>query len=292
MDRRRRGEIGGSGAGIKRSSGTIRTGQQPADERSGVRTLSVRSGFDYAAEVVPSPAGPPMPPAPLPSAGEQDVPACLAVLGLRPPLTMEDVKQAYLAKAVTAHPDRGGSPEQFIRLQKAFEEANEYVKFKASKLEWLASKVEAYAEQQEIASAAIERGGAIEMEETDWLRKSFGEDFGHVADKLVAVRLRGPQADDVFAILLGFRAESLKDLALLDLAGGTITDEGLLQLKGLKGLRHLDLRGTAVGRLAADVPQWFEHLEYLGLPKGAVGLFGRLGMPRRVTLELGDAPAS
>ena len=233
-----------------------------------------------------------MPPAPLPSAGEQDVPACLAVLGLRPPLTMEDVKQAYLAKAVTAHPDRGGSPEQFIRLQKAFEEANEYVKFKASKLEWLASKVEAYAEQQEIASAAIERGGAIEMEETDWLRKSFGEDFGHVADKLVAVRLRGPQADDVFAILLGFRAESLKDLALLDLAGGTITDEGLLQLKGLKGLRHLDLRGTAVGRLAADVPQWFEHLEYLGLPKGAVGLFGRLGMPRRVTLELGDAPAS
>ena len=62
--------------------------------------------------------------------------------------------------------------------------------------------------------------------------------------------------------------------------------------QGLKGLRHLDLRGTAVGRLAADVPQWFEHLEYLGLPKGAVGLFGRLGMPRRVTLELGDAPAS
>ena len=292
MDRRQRGEIGGSGAGIKRSSGTIRTGQQRADERSGMRTLSPRSGFDYPDEFVPSPAGPPMPPAPLPSAGEPDVPACLAVLGLRPPLTIEDVKQAYLAKAVTAHPDRGGSPEQFIRLQKAFEEANEYVKFKASKLEWLASKVEAYAEQQEIASAAIERGGAIEMEETDWLRKSFGEDFGHVADKLVAVRLRGPQADDVFAILLGFRAESLKDLALLDLAGGTITDEGLLQLKGLKGLRHLDLRGTAVSRLAADVPQWFERLEYLGLPKGAVGLFGRLGMPRRVTLELGDAPAS
>jgi len=220
------------------------------------------------------------------------VPACLEILGLRPPLTAEDVKQAYLAKAVTAHPDRGGSAEQSVLLQRAFEEANDYVNFKASKLEWLASKVEAYAEQQEVADAAIERGGAIEMEETDWLRKSFGDDFGHVADKLVAVRLRGPQADDVFAVLLGFRAESLKDLALLDLARGTITDEGLVQLKGLKGLRHLDLRGSAVGRLAAEVPSWFEKLEFLGLPKGAVGLFGRLAMPRRLRLELGDAPTT
>jgi hypothetical protein len=223
---------------------------------------------------------------------EPDVPACLTTLGLRPPLTLEDVKQAYLAKAMAMHPDRGGDPAEFVKLQAAFEEANDYVKFKASKLEWLASKIEAYAQQQEVATEAIERGGEIEMEETDWLRKSFGDDFGHVADKLVAVRLRGPQADDVFAVLLGFRAESLKDLALLDLAGGTITDEGLVQLKGLKGLRHLDLRGSAVGRLAAEVPSWFEKLEFLGLPKGAVGLFGRLAMPRRLRLELGDAPTT
>jgi hypothetical protein len=37
------------------------------------------------------------------------------------------------------------------------------------------------------------------------------------------------------------------------------------------------------------VPQWFERLEFLGLPKGAVGLFGRMAMPRRVKLALGDA---
>jgi hypothetical protein len=41
-----------------------------------------------------------------------------------------------------------------------------------------------------LGTEAIERGGEIEMEETDWLRKSFGDDFGHVADKLVTVRLR------------------------------------------------------------------------------------------------------
>ena len=145
---------------------------------------------------------------------EQELPACLEILGLRPPLSLEDVKQSYLAKAMAAHPDRGGDPAAFVRLQKAFEEANEYVKFKASKLEWLASKIEAYSQQQEVAAETIERGGEIEMEETDWLRKSFGEDFGHVADKLVA----------------------------------------------------------------------------LGLPKGSVGMLGRLAIPRRVKLEIGDGP--
>ena len=215
-------------------------------------------------------------------------PECLMILGLRPPLTLEDVKQAYMAKAMKAHPDRGGDPQEFIRLQKAFDDATEFVKFKASKLEWLASKIEAYAQQQEVAAETIERGGSIEMEETNWLARSFGEDFGHVADKLVAVRLPNGRADDVFAILLGFRADSLKDLAVLDLAGGTITDEGLLQLKELKNLRHLDLRGTRVGKLAADVPGWFENLEFLGLPKGAVGMFARMTMPRRVKLAVGD----
>jgi DnaJ-class molecular chaperone len=121
-------------------------------------------------------------------------PECLVILGLRPPLTLEDVKQAYMAKAMKAHPDRGGDPQEFIRLQKAFDDANEYVKFKASKIEWLASKIDAYAQQQEVATETIERGGSIEMEETDWLRRSFGDDFGHVADKLVAVRLANGRA--------------------------------------------------------------------------------------------------
>jgi hypothetical protein len=222
-----------------------------------------------------------------PAAPSSQHPRCLVELGLLPPVTAEDVKQAYLAKARTMHPDRGGDAAAFMRLRKAFEEATDFVKFKASRIEWLASKIDIYAQQQEVATAAIDRGGEIEMEETDWLRKSFGEDFGHVADKLVTVRLHGPAADDLFAILIGFRTEALKDLATLDLSGGSITDEGLLQLKGLVGLRSLDLRGTAVGKLAAEAPKWFEHLEFLGLPKGAVGLLGRLGLSARVRVEVG-----
>ena len=39
----------------------------------------------------------------------------LGILGLAPPVTEEDVKQAYLVKARTAHPDQGGSVEKFKR---------------------------------------------------------------------------------------------------------------------------------------------------------------------------------
>ena len=148
--------------------------------------------------------------------------------------------------------------------------------------------IEAYAQQQEVVTETIDRGGEVEMEEADWLESSFGEDFGRVADRLVSIRLHGAAADDVFAILLGFRAASLKDLATLDLQGGAITDEGLLQLKELKSLRSLDLRGTSVGKLAAEAASWYEHLEFLGLPKGAIGLFGRMSIPRRVKLVTGD----
>jgi len=225
---------------------------------------------------------------PSPSAADSFHPPCLTVLGLMPPVTAEDVKQAYRAKAMAMHPDRGGDPAQFILLQKAFDEANDFVKFKAGKLEWLGAKIEAYAQQQEVVTEAIERGGEVGMEDSDFLLKSFGEDFAHVADRLVMLRLHGPRADDVFAILLGFRAESLKDLATLDLRGGSITDEGLLQLKELKALRSLDLRGTAVGKVAVEIPQWFERLEFLGLPKGALSMFARLALPRRIRLVMGD----
>ena len=83
---------------------------------------------------------------------DAQTPECLVLLGLRPPLTLEDVKQAYMAKAMKAHPDRGGDPQEFIRLQKAFDDANEYVKFKASKIEWLASKIDAYAQRIRVLS--------------------------------------------------------------------------------------------------------------------------------------------
>jgi curved DNA-binding protein CbpA len=53
-------------------------------------------------------------------------PDCLVVLGLMPPVTLEDVKQAYLVRAREAHPDRGGSTERLQSINKAMEVLERY----------------------------------------------------------------------------------------------------------------------------------------------------------------------
>src|SRR6478736_5926551 len=63
----------------------------------------------------------------------QKRPPFMSVLGLLPPLELEDVKAAYKAKALEHHPDRGGNPSQFIRVKDAYEQALEFVAFQGSR---------------------------------------------------------------------------------------------------------------------------------------------------------------
>ncbi len=51
----------------------------------------------------------------------------LRVLGLEPPTTIEKLKTAYRLKALKTHPDRGGSAEDFIAVQEAYETALKFV---------------------------------------------------------------------------------------------------------------------------------------------------------------------
>src|SRR5262245_21412688 len=71
-------------------------------------------------------------------------PAFALVLGLLPPYTMEDVKRAYRDKVKDANPDRGGDRNDFDRIQKAFEEAGAYLKFRSDRREWIAARMEEY----------------------------------------------------------------------------------------------------------------------------------------------------
>lgn len=48
---------------------------------------------------------------------------CFSQLGLSPSCSISDVKAAYRRLAKSAHPDHGGSHEQFLALQAAYEEA-------------------------------------------------------------------------------------------------------------------------------------------------------------------------
>lgn len=50
-------------------------------------------------------------------------PACLRTFGLELPCTEEEVLAAYREQAKTMHPDRGGDLQQFLQLQKHFEQA-------------------------------------------------------------------------------------------------------------------------------------------------------------------------
>jgi hypothetical protein len=54
---------------------------------------------------------------------QQDRPPCLLALDLAMPCTEDEVLAAYRQKVKTLHPDRGGDLQQFLRLQKHFEQA-------------------------------------------------------------------------------------------------------------------------------------------------------------------------
>ena len=52
-----------------------------------------------------------------------DQPPCLTALELTLPCTQEQVLDAYRAKVKQLHPDRGGDLQEFLNLQKHFEQA-------------------------------------------------------------------------------------------------------------------------------------------------------------------------
>ncbi len=212
---------------------------------------------------------------------DPSIPDFLATLGLAPPYSVEDVKEAYRAKVKTAHPDVGGSAAEFTQVQEAYERALEYVRFRANRMTWLSSHVEQYAALQDFISQIEERGGSVEVEAVDWLKKSFGADFAQLVSRVVGLRLSNEQfGDDTIAHLLSER-QMFDSLHWLDLSDSRTTDRGAALLVTFKRLRRLDLRGTTAGNQASELVGLLPNLTWIGLPPGAVGAFGRLSLRLR-----------
>jgi hypothetical protein len=203
-------------------------------------------------------------------------PDFLVTLGLIPPCTVEDVKQAYLSKVKTAHPDVGGDAGEFRKLQEAFERATEWAKFRASRMAWLSNWVEKYVEQEGIVTEIQKRGGKVHIEGVDWLRRSFGEDFSHVAEKVQGIELNGPAVDDKTIAWLSDHRTTLTGLRSLDLTRSALTDAGLQHLASLPALRELDLSETKITTAGLVVLGRLPELEWLGLRNTGVGLMGRM----------------
>lgn len=192
-------------------------------------------------------------------------PEFLVILGVLLPCNEEDVKQAYLAKVRSAHPDRGGDPAEFRRIQEAFEKASEYARFSASRTRWLAASVERYAAQELFREELERRGGRVEVEQVDWLKQEIGEDFAQVMERLVGLEFHGPEHDDRLIDYLAREAPLLGNLRSLNLAGTKVTDTGVERLYVFKGLRELDLSDTPVHGAGLTVLQQLPALEQLHL---------------------------
>jgi hypothetical protein len=214
-------------------------------------------------------------------------PEFLVTLGLVPPCTVEDVKQAYLAKVKTAHPDVGGDANEFRKIQEAFERATEWARFRASRLAWLSTWVEKYVEQDSIIDEIKRRGGVVQIEGVDWLRRSFGEDFSHVAEKLTKISWHGPTVNDKSIAWLSEHRAVLSGLKSLDLSGSAITDAGVQHVAAFQALRELDLSETKITSAGLAVVDRLPSLEWLGLRKTSIGWLARTKLKlKRSKLEL------
>jgi len=198
----------------------------------------------------------------------------MVTLGLLPPYTREDIHEAYREKAKTTHPDRGGSANDFEKLHEAYERAQEYMRFHLDRRRWLAAQVERYAVQDLVVNEVHRLGGATEVEQLDWIKRSFG-DFAVVTEMLRGIRLRGRADGDAFLKYLAEHAAALENLLWLDVSGSQISDQGLLQLQALKSLRRLDVSGTPISDKALRVAEGLPNLEWLNLAGTSIGWWAR-----------------
>jgi len=218
-----------------------------------------------------------------------DRPAFMVVLGLLPPYELEDIKAAYRAKALVAHPDKGGDPADFMRLKDAYDQAVEYSKFHGSRRAWIAAQVEQYVRQEEVIAEVLRRGGRVEIERLDWIEKSWGEGFSHLADRLRHIYVRGMTDGDTFLEFLATQRPPY--LVGLDVSGSRVSGPGLRRLADFEILRWLDVSGTNVDRatlqaLLSNLPS----LERLNVRKTRLGWLGRWKLRRPQLRVVTDAP--
>ena len=200
----------------------------------------------------------------------------MVTLGLLPPYTVEDVKRAYFDRALAAHPDRGGSAEQFIKLHEAYTQATEYAGFRASRMHWLGAWVEQYAATQQVIDEVKRLGGDVEIERSAAVGQSIGDDFATVFERLVGIAFRGPQIADAVVDYLIAQRGALAGLRWLSLVDCRLSNAAVARLRVFSNLRRLDLGGTPISYRAIKPLRNLPELEWLGLERTRVPRWRRL----------------
>lgn len=203
-------------------------------------------------------------------------PDFLLLLGLAPPITVADVEEAYRVKAQSAHPDQGGSAEEFKQLQTAYEQAKEYASFRASRRQWLAGQMDRYIQQQAVVTELENRGAQVEIQQISWLERSFGDGFASVAEKFVGLDMSGPTFGDDDLDYLATSAEALAFVRRLNLSKSNITNGKVHLLSKMRNLSKLDLSHTRAGSNVISLVQRLPDLRELDISGAKVGWWTRL----------------
>lgn len=202
---------------------------------------------------------------------ENERPEFLTALGLLPPVSLDDVEQAYRLKVRSAHPDTGGSQAAFLALQHAYEQAKLYAEFFTSRRQWLGAQTDRYLHQATVLDELSRRGGEYELEHLDWLDREIGADFAQLLDRVAAVRLAGANVGDLDLAFLADFAEVFSSVTRLDLSDAAISDDALGRLAALPSLVRLNLSGTAVTHRGLEVLESLASLEWLNVERTRIG---------------------
>jgi hypothetical protein len=216
-------------------------------------------------------------------------PDFMVVLGVAPPYAEEDVKQAYFARAKELHPDHGGNAHDFDTLQKAFEQAQHYLEFRANSRGWIARQMDGYLLSRQVIDQLEKCGARVETQMIEWLERSFG-DFAELTDAIVAVRLENSaHAESMIDVMIANRS-ALERLVRLELPGCPLSDETALQLAAFQQLHFLDLSGTQITKAALELVEDLPALETLDVTNTNVGWWARRKLATQLELRREEIP--
>jgi hypothetical protein len=211
--------------------------------------------------------------------GTPDRPQFAVTLGLLPPYTIDDVKRAYMDKVKDAHPDRGGDREAFDRIQRAFEEGQEYLRFRSDRRKWIAARMDEYLAILALNERLQKLGAEVETVMLDWVRRSFG-DFADLTESIVGIRLTGATNVGELVETLVREQACLAGLKRLELPGCPVTDAIAWHLRPLKGLTHLDLSNTAITWRALSLVDFLPALVTFDVGGTSVSWWPRVRLKR------------
>jgi hypothetical protein len=119
-------------------------------------------------------------------------------------------------------------------------------------------------------------GGKAELASIPWMKRSFGEDFSQLMDRITSVTLRGTKVDDATIDFLVREQPVLQTIHSIDLAESRISDHGALMLRVFQELRRIDLSGTPITNESLHLADWLPELRWLGVRGTRATMVGKL----------------